>query len=222
MFFQRLPYITIKAVHCSTCPLPSALSSLTFALCPYSLSSASSIQSPTEQVRRTDTLWAKSPLNRQSRNKTRNKTEPSWWRSHCTMTNEVRRWWKVPPGLFLTFCLLLLIPLYKKNERNLALQSFFCSPLFSFTLESSPSETWKSCRCSGALLDTKSSCIKSLFYTLTITHTFSLSLHLLFFLSFAFAWKREKKKSWEFRGCLPVLLPPFQAGFLKSINLKVQ
>ena len=125
----------------------------------------------------------------------------SWRMRHCP------RWWKVPPGLFLTFCFLLQNRTYKMNIISLSKAFFFFllffleKPLFSFTLESSPSETWKSCRSTGVLWVLSPAALNPSF-SVSLTHT--LTYIFSFFASFLCLTlkKKKKKTSWGFRGSL--------------------
>lgn len=109
------------------------------------------------------------------------------------------------------------------NVRNLALQSFFSflwEPLFSPTLEFSPSKTWKSCQSTGALWVLSPAALNPAFsvsFSLTHTHTYIRALApsplLPFFASLS-------KPSWEFRGSLPFSLWGFLSASVSSNELR--
>ena len=143
----------------------------------------------------------------------------SWRMRRCP------RWWKVPPGLFLTFCFLLQNRTYKMNIISLSKAFFFPS---SFARRASlqlyfgiqPFWDMKVLSEHWSTLSTKSSCIKSLFFSLSHPHTY---IHFLFFcfLSLPHFKKKKKKNILRVQG-LPGFLPPSPMSCLKSINLKVE
>lgn len=126
--------------------------------------------SPSEQVRRTAASNADLPFTvcktviRVTRS---DGVHAVQWRTRCCL-----RWWKVPPGLLLTFCFLLQNQMYKMNIISLS-KAFFFGGRASLQLYFGIQPFWdmKVLPEHWSTLSTRSSCIKSLFFTLSHPHT---------------------------------------------------